>query len=202
MRVGLREVMVGVVILAAVSAVFRGIVLQLISGPARPSEQPVEAYRPSGKVILYVPLPRRRYAAGDDIPLDWRFHNDTTEPITVWFGRANYNLVVCEERGDEAPLTKEGRRRRTAFLERSANLDHPDIPSVLPSGASSGMISWGNGISAWYDLRPGRYTVELTYREDSRSTRFETRSARVSFDVVAAQSGAAATSAAAGPSQR
>jgi hypothetical protein len=62
------------------------------------------------------------------------------------------------------------------------------------------MISWGNGISAWYDLKPGRYTVELTYREDARPTRFETRSARVSFEVVAAKSGAAATAGATRPS--
>jgi hypothetical protein len=64
------------------------------------------------------------------------------------------------------------------------------------------MISWPNGISAWYDLKPGRYTVELTYREDSRSTRIETRSAKVAFEVFAAQSGAAATSGAARPSPR
>ena len=67
-RVGLREVMIGIITLAAISSLFRGLVLELISGPARPSEQPIEAYRPSGKVILDMPLPKRRYVAGDDIP--------------------------------------------------------------------------------------------------------------------------------------
>jgi hypothetical protein len=194
--------MVAIVIVAAVWSLFRGIVLELISGPARPSEQPTQAYKPSGKVILDLPLPKRRYAAGDKIPLEWSFLNDSAEPITLWLGPANYNLLVCDESGDEAPLTREGRWRRAAFLERDANVDSPGIPRVVPPGRSSGMSSWGDGISAWYDLKPGRYTVELTYREDARPTRFETRSARVPFEVFAAKGGAAATSGAARLPQR
>ncbi len=101
------------------------------------------------------------------------------------------NLVVRDEREDEPPLVTEGQRRRAAFLNHLKDLDLPDKPSVLPPGQFSSVWQWSNGLSAWYKLKPGRYTAELTYREDSRPTKFEIRSAKVPFEVVSAAKEAA-----------
>ena len=133
--------------------------------------------------ILSASLPSTVFTEGQPVLLSVVYRNGSPEPVTIWSRGVwpNHSVNVSGDDGREPEMTDRGRRRRQAFAPdggRDKNLPVPVQPGGVYRCASA------LDLTDLYRLRPGRYTVRVTYHESRGPTPLKLTSGPVGFEIT------------------
>ncbi len=129
--------------------------------------------------VLHAKLAKHVYRIDDPILLTAEILNNGNLPVTIYKCSfwPNHRVIVTNEQGDELPLTQEGERHLTRFVN-GAYRDR-NLHIVLEGGESNreGPVD----ISALYHYVAGRYQVEVIYSDPLPPTPTRLVSHRIPF---------------------
>jgi hypothetical protein len=128
---------------------------------------------------LKLSLEKKVYQSGERIKILLEIKNATPLPVTIWDASFwnNHQVRLRDERGREPKLTDYGRGAQLMF---GGGRDR-NIPIEIAPGKT-----WKYGyydIVKAYELKPGKYQLQVIYEEDEEPTPLRVISNRVSFTV-------------------
>lgn len=120
---------------------------------------------PSKGLATRIEMAGTKFKAGDPIQVRYVKANVSGKPLTIWHSAfwPNHRIRVCDQSGELAPLTEQGKVRYKAFSpggERGKN-----APWEIAAGKED--ATEGNyDLRDLYDLKkPGLYSVQYLYEE-------------------------------------
>jgi hypothetical protein len=127
-------------------------------------------------------LPVHQLRLGTPVVFTLRITNRKTWPADYWVTEycLTHLIVVRDSRGIEPPLTAEGLYWRGQFgiPNRRAH-----VPVELKPGESY-LDDPGKGLDELYVLKPGRYTVQITYSDSNPSDLRWLLTPATSFEII------------------
>ena len=147
------------------------------------------------EVVAEVTLPARRFAAGEKVPFAFKITNNSPRTVVLWSSGfwPNHLVEVWGAAGRAVPLSPEGKLRKRSFAPGGAR--RKNVPIELKLGESWPRPKGGEdpakqgeggglGLDVLFELKPGTFTVRMTYHDEQPPTPLKVASPEVTFEVA------------------
>lgn len=123
------------------------------------------AGEPSKGLVTRIAVTATKFKAGEPIQVRYTKTNVSGQPLKLWHSGfwPNHRIRVCDQLGELAPLTEQGKLRFKAFAPGGSR--DKNFPAELAAGKDE--ATEGNyNLLELYDLKkPGLYSVQYLYED-------------------------------------
>jgi hypothetical protein len=163
----------------------------VVAGDSR-EQEPRQTDPSPREVVAEVTLPARRFIASEKVPFAIKMTNNSPRTVVLWSSGfwPNHRIEVWDEAGRAMPLTPEGELRARSFAPGGARRKNVAIelkPGQSWPRAAEGAAQverGGLGLDGLFTLKPGTFTVRVTYHDEQPPTPLKVISPKVAFVIM------------------